>query len=126
VVEHLQDVAEDRGRGRVYLPRRDLAAHGVREEDLDRPPAGPALRGLVLAEARQVTALLDAGAPLLASLTGWARIAVAGYLAGGRAAVDAVRRVEGDVLARTAGTRRRDVLRHLLAALAHRPHGAAA
>lgn len=127
VVEHLQDVAEDRRRGRVYLPQQDLAVHGVREEDLDRTPAGPALRELVLAELGQVTALLDTGDPLLASLKGWARLAVAGYLAGGRAAVDSVRRVEGDVLGRTARTRRRDVLRHLVAALApHRTAGAAA
>jgi squalene synthase HpnC len=124
VVEHLQDVAEDRRRGRVYLPQQDLAAHGVREEDLDRASAGPALREIVLAELGRVAALLEAGDPLLASLRGWARLAVAGYLAGGRAAVDSVRRVGGDVLGRTARTRRRDVLRHLL--VTHRTAGAAA
>ena len=131
VVEHLQDVAEDRRRGRVYLPQRDLAAHGVGEEALDRPSAGPALRGLLLAELQHANCLLDAGVQLVDSLSGWARLAVAGYLAGGRAAVDSVQRIDGDVLARTARTRRRDVLRHLLAALApgrppHRTAGAAA
>lgn len=121
VVEHLQDIAEDRRAGRIYLPQQDLAAHGVREEDLDARSAGPALRGLVLAELARVADLLSDGEPLLATLTGWARVAVAGYLAGGHAAVDSMRRVGGDVLARTARARRRDVLRHLLAALARRP-----
>jgi squalene synthase HpnC len=123
VVEHLQDVAEDRRRGRVYLPQEHLAAAGVAEAELDAPVASPALRRLVLAEADRVTDLLAAGPPLIASLHGWARLAVAGYVAGGRAAVDAVRRVDGDVLGRTARTRRRDVLRHvavLLAPSAHR------
>ena len=35
IVEHLQDVAEDRRNGRVYLPREDLLAFGVREDELD-------------------------------------------------------------------------------------------
>lgn len=120
VVEHLQDVAEDRRRGRVYLPLADLADHGVAESELDAPSASPALRGLIAAELFRVTGLLAAGEPLVASLSGWARLAVAGYLAGGRAAVDGVRRIDHDVLARRATTRRRDVLRHLLAAGAAR------
>lgn len=118
VVEHLQDVGEDRRAGRVYLPTEDLAAFGVPENDLDAGTASPALRRLVLHEADRVDDLLDAGGPLVASLHGWARPAVAGYLAGGRAAVNAVRRVRGDVLGQPARTRRRDVLAHLVRALA--------
>ena len=118
IVEHLQDIAEDRHAGRVYLPLEDLAAHGVRESDLDATSASRALRRLVNAELDRVTGLLDAGGPLLAGLSGWARLAVAGYLAGGRAAVDGIRRVEGDVLAGLPGVRRLDVVRHLLLALA--------
>jgi squalene synthase HpnC len=114
VVEHLQDVGEDRRAGRVYLPQADLRDFGVAETDLDAPVASPAVRRLVLAELDRVTGLLDAGAPLLPMLHGWARLAVAGYLAGGRAAVAAVRRVDGDVLGRSARARRRDVLAQLL------------
>jgi len=121
VVEHLQDVAEDRRAGRVYLPMEDLAAHRVRESDLDGASASPAFRGLISAELDRVTGLLDAGGPLLADLSGWARLAVAGYLAGGRAAIDGIRRVDCDVLPGTPGVRRRDVARHLLVSLAHRP-----
>jgi squalene synthase HpnC len=121
VVEHLQDVAEDRRAGRVYLPLEDLAAHGVREPDLDAASASPALRRLISAELDRVTGLLDAGGPLLDDLAGWARLAVAGYVAGGRAAVDGIRRADCDVLTRTPGVRRRDLARHLLLSLALRP-----
>jgi squalene synthase HpnC len=113
VAEHLQDVAEDRVRGRVYLPQEDLTAHGVPEADLDAPAASPALRALVAALTDRVDGLLDSGLPLVATLTGWSRLAVAGYVAGGRAALDGLRRVDGDVLPGSPGVRRRDLLRHL-------------
>ncbi len=113
LLEHLQDVAEDRARGRVYLPADARDAAGVTEADLDAPAASPALRGLVLAECAAARELLVSGTPLLGRLHGAARLAVTGYAAGGLAAADAVDRTEGDVLARTARTRRRDVVRHL-------------
>ncbi|HEY2195703.1 MAG TPA: squalene synthase HpnC [Actinomycetospora sp.] len=113
LLEHLQDVAEDRARGRVYLPADARDAAGVTEDDLDAPDASPALRGLVLRECAAARALLDEGTPLVGRLHGAARLAVCGYVAGGAAAADAVDRTGGDVLARTARTRRRDVARHL-------------
>ena len=71
--------------------------------------------------ADRVDGLLDSGLPLVATLTGWSRLAVAGYVAGGRAALDGLRRVDGDVLGGSPGVRRRDLLQHvagvLLAAL---------
>jgi squalene synthase HpnC len=112
LIEHWQDVAEDRRAGRVYLPQEDLAAHGVAEADLDAPAASPAVRGLMAFEIDRAAELLDSGAPLVGRLTGWARLAVAGYVAGGRAALDGLRRTGGDVLAVRARTRRRDVARH--------------
>jgi squalene synthase HpnC len=117
LVEHWQDVAEDRRAGRVYLPQDALAEFGVPETDLDAPVASPALRRLVLAETRRADELLDAGNGLVRGLRGWARIAVAGYLAGGRATVDALRQAGGEVLSGPPRPRRRDVLRHLVVAL---------
>jgi squalene synthase HpnC len=114
VAEHLQDVGEDRRRGRVYLPQEDLAAAGVAESDLDAAQTSPALRRLVLTECDKVTDLLGAGPPLLATLSGWARLAVTGYVAGGHAAVDGLRRAGGDVLKASPGVRRRDLLRQLV------------
>jgi squalene synthase HpnC len=113
LVEHWQDVAEDRRKGRVYLPKEDMAQYGVSPSDLDSAVATPALRRLMAFETERAATLLDSGAPLVGMLRGWARLAVAGYVAGGRAAVDALRRCGGEVLAAPPRTRKRDVLRHL-------------
>ncbi|MGH3824475.1 MAG: squalene synthase HpnC [Pseudonocardiaceae bacterium] len=121
LIEHWQDVAEDRRAGRVYLPQEDLSAFGVAETQLDAAVAAPALRRLMAFQITRAADLLDSGAPLVAVLHGWARLAVAGYVGGGRAAVDALRRADGDVLGGPPRPRRRDVLRHLLAALQGRP-----
>jgi squalene synthase HpnC len=101
VIEHLQDVAEDYRAGRIYLPLDDLRGHGCSEEDLAEPSASPQLRELVATEASRAAELLAAGAPLVGQLSGAARLAVAGYLAGGRAALAALARARYDVLAVT-------------------------
>jgi phytoene/squalene synthetase len=62
VIEHLQDVEEDAARGRCYIGPFDAAAHAH--------------------------ALLAAGPPLVRTLRGRPRLAVAGFLAGGRVALD--------------------------------------
>jgi squalene synthase HpnC len=121
LIEHWQDVAEDRRAGRVYLPQEDLAAFGVVEAELDGTVASPALRRLMAFQVTRAAELLDSGAPLVGLLSGWARLAVAGYLAGGRAALDALRRANGNVLAGPPLPRRRDLLYHLLHLLRHSP-----
>ncbi len=98
VIEHLQDVAEDYRAGRIYLPLDDLRGHGCQERDLAEPTASPQLRGLIAAEAARAAGLLAAGAPLVGQLGGAARLAVAGYLAGGRAALAALAQARYDVL----------------------------
>ena len=52
-------------------------------------------------EVTRASALLSAGSPLIAMLHGAARAAVAGYVAGGRAALAAIRAADYDVLAAT-------------------------
>ena len=98
IIEHLQDIAEDRRRGRIYLPADDMAARGVRPEALDAPHAGTALRDVVRLQAGRAATALTAGEPLVAQLRGWARVAVAGYVAGGRAALAALARSGYDPL----------------------------
>jgi squalene synthase HpnC len=101
VVEHSQDVAEDYANGRIYLPAEDMRAFGVTEADLARPTAGQAVRELVKFEVDRAAAGLDAGSPLIGTLKGAARLAIAGYVAGGRAAVKAIRDSGYDVLRST-------------------------
>jgi squalene synthase HpnC len=98
LVEHWQDVAEDLGHGRVYLPTEDLELYGCTEADLAEPAVGPAVRNLMSFEVSRAANLLDEGAPLVGTLRGWARLAVAGYVAGGRAALAAIRKQQHDVL----------------------------
>ena len=99
LVEHLQDVGEDAERGRVYLPADDLRRFECTVDDLLADEASSQLRALVRYEATRVRPLLDAGAPLAASLSGRFRVAVAGFAAGGHAALDAIVEADGDVLA---------------------------
>jgi squalene synthase HpnC len=98
LVEHWQDVAEDLANGRIYLPGEDLERFGCTEADLAAPTAGPAVRELMRFETDRAARMLDSGAPLVHTLHGAARLAVAGYLAGGRAALAAIRAQEYDVL----------------------------
>src|SRR5580704_6312740 len=98
LAEHWQDVAEDLGHGRVYLPGEDLERYGCTEVDLAAPTAGRAVRELMIFETDRASRLLDEGAPLVGTLRGAARLAVAGYLAGGRAALAAIRAQRHDVL----------------------------
>jgi squalene synthase HpnC len=99
LAEHCQDVAEDLAAGRVYLPLEDLERFGASEQDLHAGHAGAPLRGVIAFEVARARALLAEGAPLVRELRGRLRVAVAGYVAGGRAALRAIERADHDVLA---------------------------
>jgi squalene synthase HpnC len=98
IIEHCQDVGEDFARGRVYLPADDLRRFGCSETDLVDVAAPARLRRVVALQAGRAMRLLEAGDPLAASLSGFARTAVAGYIAGGRATVAALERAGHEVL----------------------------
>lgn len=98
IAEHIQDVAEDLGRDRIYLPARDMERFGVGESDLAAPTAAPRVRELIAFEAGRAQGLLDAGAPLVTSVSGRLRLLLAGFVGGGRAALGAVAAAGHDVL----------------------------
>jgi squalene synthase HpnC len=101
VIEHVQDVREDAEAGRIYLPREDRARFGVAVDDLTADTAAPALRALLAFECERAATLLRSGAPLVSSLRGRARVAVAGYVGGGLATLDAIAAAHHDVLRAT-------------------------
>jgi squalene synthase HpnC len=101
LAEHWQDVAEDLRAGRIYLPAEDLERFGCTPQDLAGPVAGPGVRALMSFQVGRASDLLSAGSPLIATLRGAARLAVAGYVAGGRAALAAIEHAHYDVLAAT-------------------------
>jgi len=118
LAEHWQDVAEDFRAGRIYLPAEDLERFGVAESDLAAATAAPQLRALMAFEVGRARQLLDEGAPLVGNLRGSARVAVAGYVAGGRAALAAITTAGHDVLCATHKPRRSRLAREMLRAYA--------
>ncbi|WP_327271586.1 squalene synthase HpnC [Streptomyces sp. NBC_01224] len=98
IVEHLQDVAEDLGCDRIYLPADDMARFHVRETDLAAPSGGASVRSLVAYEAERARELLNEGTPLVGSVHGRLKLLLAGFVGGGRAALTAIAAAGFDVL----------------------------
>jgi phytoene/squalene synthetase len=123
LAEHLQDLAEDVLRGRMYLPAEDLARFGCSHEQLiglvscgggqeDRGGVGlgtstrgggpggarERLREAICFETARARELLGAGVPLVRGVPGRPKLAVGAFVAGGRAALDAIERAGCDVL----------------------------
>jgi squalene synthase HpnC len=102
IVEHLQDVAEDLDKGRVYLPQEDLRDAGTSTQrlrgDVAAGRAGPELRRVVARNARRAGVLLRSGTPLVARLPARAALAVSAFTAGGLAVLDAIAEVDHDVI----------------------------
>jgi len=101
VIEHVQDVREDALAGRIYLPREDRERFGVAPQDLTTDVPTPALRSLLAFECDRAGGLLRSGTPLVASLRGRARMAVAAYVGGGLATLAAISAAGYDVLRST-------------------------
>jgi squalene synthase HpnC len=99
VLEHLQDVGEDYARGRVYLPREDMVRFGCEEHDLEATSVSPQLCELLAFETARARSLLHTGAALARTLPVRPRLAIAGFIAGGRASLDALERSGYEVLA---------------------------
>ncbi len=117
LAEHLQDVVEDARSGRVYLPEEDLVSFGcsheqlvrllsrgglgldlggvlvgspTQAEDFDR--TADSLRETISFETVRARELLAAGVPLVASVGGRPKLAVAAFVAGGRVALQDIER----------------------------------
>ncbi|MEU9089510.1 squalene synthase HpnC [Streptomyces sp. NPDC048428] len=98
IVEHLQDVTEDLGRDRIYLPADDMARFHVTESDLAAHSGGAAVRALIAYEAERAGNLLNEGTPLVGSVHGRLKLLLAGFVGGGRAALTAIAAAGFDVL----------------------------
>ena len=118
LAEHWQDVAEDLRAGRIYVPAADIQTYGCTEQDLAQASASPPVRALMAFETGRAQTLLEAGAPLIGMLRGAARLAVAGYVAGGRAALGAIAAAHHDVLRATPRPRKRRLAGELILAYA--------
>jgi squalene synthase HpnC len=130
LTEHWQDVAEDLRAGRIYLPAEDRERFGCEEQDLARVGGTRTnwrVRALIAFEVARTRELLAEGAPLVGMLHGRERLAVAAFVSGGRAALEAVERAGYDVLAgppRASRGRRAAALARTLAARGLHAEGA--
>ncbi|MEV7561960.1 squalene synthase HpnC [Streptomyces sp. NPDC089795] len=121
IVEHLQDVAEDLGRDRIYLPAEDLRRFHVTEAELAAPSAGASVRSLIAFETERARELLDEGTPLVGSVHGRLRLLLAGFVGGGRAALRAVTTAGFDVLPGPPKPTKSGLLREVAAVLRTAP-----
>ena len=118
VIEHLQDVGEDFKADRIYLPADTLAQHGcslaVLEADVRQAQTSATLAQVVLQLAGRAREMLQAGEPLVRALKGQPRLAIAGFIAGGLAALDAIEAAQGDVLSALRQPRKTRFARHFV------------
>ncbi|GAA4472750.1 phytoene/squalene synthase family protein [Phytohabitans houttuyneae] len=117
----IRDVGEDLDRGRIYLPRKDLARFGVTRDDLHARRVSPAVRDLLAFEierARRHYAVAGTGIPLLTP-TSRACIRTAHLLYGG--ILTEVERAGYDVFRRRATVPRRRRLAVAVRSLLARP-----
>ncbi|MEU6311402.1 squalene synthase HpnC [Streptomyces sp. NPDC047014] len=121
IVEHMQDVAEDLGRDRIYLPAEDMRRFHVSEADLAAPSAGASVRALTAFEAQRARELLEEGTPLVGSVHGRLRLLLAGFVGGGRAALRAVTAAGFDVLPGPPKPTKSGLLREVAAVLRTAP-----
>ncbi len=121
IAEHLQDVGEDLAAGRIYLPQDAMARHGVTPELLSvaADPTGTltadqraAVEALLADVAERARMLLASGTPLARLVPGVLRVAIAGFTAGGLAALDAVRAAGAEAIHVTPHPRKHRVLWH--------------
>jgi squalene synthase HpnC len=96
LVNFIQDPPRDLSLGRVYLPQEDLRRFGVADADLAGPITQPVAE-LLRHEGDRARALLERGLPLRQVLGGRPGLAVALYVRGGLAALDALARAGWDV-----------------------------
>jgi phytoene synthase len=81
IVNIMRDVAEDAGRGRIYLPQEDLGAHGVEEGDILAGEVTPGFQRLMAHYGLMARDFFARGERLLPLLDRRARMCV-GMLAG--------------------------------------------
>jgi squalene synthase HpnC len=105
LINFWQDVAIDLRKDRIYLPRDEMARHGVSEADLFAAQAGAPFRELMTFQVARARAMLESGAPLARAVAGRSGFELRMVVQGGLRILEKIDRVGGDVF------RHRPVLR---------------
>lgn len=117
LVNFWQDVAVDWTKGRVYIPREDMARFGVGEEDIARGVADAPWRALMDLLVRRTRALLASGWPLALALPGRLGLEIRATIHGGATILDKIEAARGDVFRHRPTLEKRDWARIVAKAL---------
>ena len=98
LTEHWQDVAEDYRMDRVYLPLEDLERFDCSLDAIAQRQPTSEFRALMQFEVDRAWNLFDQGATLVRTLPGVRGMAIAAFIEGGRAALQAIRLADYNVL----------------------------
>lgn len=97
LVNFLQDVAIDYRKGRIYLPRDEMARFAVSEEQIARGETGGRWREFMAFQVDRARALMNEGAPLGRVLRGRIGLELRMIMAGGLRILEKIEQAEGDV-----------------------------
>lgn len=95
-----QDIAVDRGKGRVYVPQEDIARFGYSEEELERGIVNDSFRALMAFEVSRTRELFAEGLGLLDLVDGRLKVDLRLFSLGGLAVLEALERNDYDVFHR--------------------------
>ena len=102
-----QDVSADLAKGRIYIPREDMARFGYGEEALSSGRYNDAFKRLMAFEVSRTRRFFADGLPLLPMVSGRLRFDLRLFTLGGLAALESVERADYDVLTRRPRVSRR-------------------
>jgi squalene synthase HpnC len=100
IINFLQDVAVDHGKGRIYLPQDELARYRIGEGQIARRDSGGMWRPFMLAQAERARKMLQAGAPLGLVLPGRIGLEIRMIVLGGERILKKIHESGGDVFRR--------------------------
>jgi squalene synthase HpnC len=106
-----QDIAIDLGKGRIYLPRADIARFGYSEAELRKGTVNPAFVALMRHEVEFARDLLRTGAELHHLVDRRLSRDILMFAGGGLAILRAIEEIKYDVFQRRPSLTRRDYLR---------------
>jgi squalene synthase HpnC len=106
-----QDIARDWQNGRIYLPLATCRQYGYDETMFARHECNEAFRRLLAAQVDEAAAMLRAGTPLVRRMPRGLQLAIALFIHGGLATLEAIRRQDYDVWTRRPTLSKFDKLR---------------
>ena len=111
LANHWQDIREDFFKGRIYIPQEDLNRFGVTEADIEKGNFNNNFRDLMIFEVDRAEQWFEDGKPLLKQVRGSLAAQLEMYWRGGMAALNAIRKIDYNVLQNSPKVSRHDKIK---------------